>query len=209
MKKNKTEWRKVKETNYMYEINIKGQLRNIKSKKIKISHQNKLMVNINKEQIYLGTVPVVTWQYFKGEITHEMLLKGWYKLTKYFPDFPKDYFFVNEEGQLFNYITQRFIEWSINKYEKISFEHYGYKTIYKHILIARMHKPIPDKYKGLAFDDLEVHHIDEDKLNNNLDNLQWVTQDDHKRIHIEQLLEVSRNRIQPRDKITGKFISSK
>lgn len=191
MNKNKTEWKKLEETKFMYELNIKGQLRNIKSKKIKSVNQNKHIVSINKEIIYLGTVPYLTWKYFKGEISHSMILKGWNKLNKYFPEF-EGHFFVNEEGQIFNYITQNFYEWdNSGRYIKIS---HDTKGIYQHILLARMHLKVPSKYKHLTFDQLQVHHKDENKHNNTVSNLEWLTIEEHSSLHIN------------RDKETGRFI---
>lgn len=51
-----------------------------------------------------------------------------------------------------------------------------------HILVAEAFIPIPSKYikAGLTRDDLEVHHKDGDPFNNDIDNLEWVTPDEHK-----------------------------
>jgi hypothetical protein len=186
MNKNKQEWKKLEETKFMYELNIKGQLRNVKSKKIK-----KHNVIINKENIYLGTIPYLTWKYFKGEITHEMILKGWNKLNKYYPEF-EGHYFVNDKGQVFNYLTQHFYEWDKSgRYIKIS---HDTKAIYQHILLARMFLRIPNKYKDLTFDQLQVHHKDENKHNNHISNLEWITLEEHSKLHVQ------------RDPISGQFI---
>lgn len=48
-----------------------------------------------------------------------------------------------------------------------------------HRLVAKAMIPIPEKFEGMTFDDLEVNHIDGVKNNNNIDNLEWVTPKDN------------------------------
>ncbi len=56
------------------------------------------------------------------------------------------------------------------------------KPIAVHILMARAFIPIPEKYKGIPIEKLEVHHKDFTNTNR-LDNLEWVSKEDHLLIH--------------------------
>lgn len=50
-----------------------------------------------------------------------------------------------------------------------------------HRLVAELFIPVPEKYisQGLTMDDLEVNHIDADKNNNRISNLEWVSHDEN------------------------------
>lgn len=59
------------------------------------------------------------------------------------------------------------------------------KRVYKgiHYLLAQAFIPIPEKYKDVPKEKLVVHHIDINPRNNNLSNLQWLTDEEHGRLH--------------------------
>lgn len=52
-----------------------------------------------------------------------------------------------------------------------------------HRLIAKLFIPIPKKYENIPQSKLEVHHIDFDKTNNAVDNLEWLSKSDHRDKH--------------------------
>lgn len=59
-----------------------------------------------------------------------------------------------------------------------------------HRLMALAFKPIPEKYKGIPLEKLDVHHKDFNKQNNSLDNLEWLTKAEHRRLHSSVPIEM-------------------
>ena len=53
-----------------------------------------------------------------------------------------------------------------------------------HRLVAMAFIPIPERLKDYDINELDVHHIDGDKKNN-IDNLVWLTKEEHRRLHAE------------------------
>lgn len=58
-----------------------------------------------------------------------------------------------------------------------------YKWYGIHRLVALLFVPIPEKYKGIPVEKLEVHHKDFNPFNNNADNLEWLTHREHMALH--------------------------
>jgi len=57
------------------------------------------------------------------------------------------------------------------------------------------HRFIMEKYLGRCLhENEEIHHIDYDGLNNDIDNLQLATKDEHKRIHLKDTVHRRWNR---------------
>lgn len=52
-----------------------------------------------------------------------------------------------------------------------------------HRLVALVYKPIPDKYKYIPIDKLDVHHDNFLPWDNRVENLSWVTKAEHMAIH--------------------------
>lgn len=80
-------------------------------------------------------------------------------------------YLVTEQGQIINSKTGRALKPSItaNGYYRVNLRKNGQtKTLYIHRIVAEAFIPNPNNYN-------EVNHIDEDKTNNNVENLEWVT----------------------------------
>ena len=81
-----------------------------------------------------------------------------------------DNYFILEDGKVYNSKTGRYLKPSVapSGYCRVNLSKNGQiKTFYIHRLVAEYYIPNPNKYK-------EVNHIDENKSNNKIDNLEWV-----------------------------------
>lgn len=58
---------------------------------------------------------------------------------------------------------------------------YKGKKYYVHKEVARLFLPVPPELEGRT--DLAVHHLDEDKTNNRVDNLEWIGHAEHTSLH--------------------------
>ena len=79
-------------------------------------------------------------------------------------------YLVSEDGQIYNSKTGRTLKPSpsANGYYRVGLRKEGQtKTMYVHRIVAEAFIPNPNNYN-------EVNHIDEDKANNTVENLEWV-----------------------------------
>ena len=81
----------------------------------------------------------------------------------------EDYYECSNLGRIRNKITGNILKGCINKkgYVRISLTYYKTKK-FAHVLIL-------ESFYKRPFNNAQVNHIDEDKANNKLDNLEWVT----------------------------------
>lgn len=93
---------------------------------------------------------------------------------------PTDYW-IDSTGRMRNEKTQKYRTGTINKgYKYYSFSFCG--KLYRfsaHRLVAEYFLPNPN---NLSI----VHHIDGNKMNNNVNNLEWVSSEDHAKEHIPE-----------------------
>lgn len=81
----------------------------------------------------------------------------------------EDYYEVNEKGEVRNKQTLKLIEGDVNNagYYRVALYHKpNKKRFFRHRLVAQLFIPNPNNYA-------EVNHIDGDKSNNCVDNLEW------------------------------------
>ena len=53
-------------------------------------------------------------------------------------------------------------------------------------LIAMAFIPIPERLLEYSLEELDVHHKDYDPCNNRVDNLEWLTKEEHRELHSER-----------------------
>lgn len=80
----------------------------------------------------------------------------------------KSNYYISEEGKVFNQKTGKYLQGSLDKNGYLRFRLEG-----KNVSIHRMVLETFDPRPNMAL--LEVNHIDGDKTNNKLENLEWVT----------------------------------
>lgn len=100
------------------------------------------------------------------------------QISKFIPEV-KDRYFINKAGELFtDYGEKRMKEALKNGYVKNSLvlNDGTSKFYFRHRLVMRCFSPRED------YDELQVNHIDGNKLNNSLENLEWCTNQEN-RIH--------------------------
>ena len=88
---------------------------------------------------------------------------------KEIPEFKGRY--VSKDGRVYSVLKHKFLVDNIDEhgYNRVKFRVNGQKYMKRvHVLVAEAFIPNPNNYS-------QVHHIDEDKTNNNVDNLMWVT----------------------------------
>ena len=77
-------------------------------------------------------------------------------------------YYISEQGKIYNRKTKRFLKGSLDKNGYLRFKLNG-KNVSIHRMVLETFKPIENMNL------LEVNHKDGNKLNNHLDNLEWVT----------------------------------
>ena len=78
---------------------------------------------------------------------------------------------ISTEGDVINIITEEFLKPGKNKkgYPQISLTHNGVRYTFRiHTLVAKAFIPNPNNLP-------QVNHIDGNKCNNNVNNLEWIT----------------------------------
>lgn len=79
---------------------------------------------------------------------------------------------ITDDGRIWSYISRRFITGSVNNkgYVRVDLYKEGKRKSFAiHRLVLETFKPVEGMEK------LQANHIDENKLNNNLSNLEWTT----------------------------------
>ena len=83
---------------------------------------------------------------------------------------------ITEDGQVWSYYSNRFIAWHNTRlgYKEALLSNNGKRKHYQiHRLVMMTYAPVE------GMNNLDVNHIDEDKNNNHIDNLQWVSHRDN------------------------------
>ena len=70
----------------------------------------------------------------------------------------------------------------------------------------RLHRYIYEKLKGEIPKGYEVHHVDQDKENNNIDNLELLLKKEHRKIHSMTLTVEERERKKTNNRTNGRGV---
>lgn len=91
---------------------------------------------------------------------------------------------VTDDGKVWSYKSKRFLSLHTERkgYIRVSLSSCGEKKTYRvHRLVLETFKPIPDMKR------LQVNHINENKADNRLENLEWVTAQENTNHSIHKL----------------------
>lgn len=104
------------------------------------------------------------------------------QISKFIPEV-KDRYYINRNGELFTDNGEKKMKDALkNGYVKncLTLKDGTQRFYFRHRLVMRCFNPIDN------FEDLQVNHKDGNKLNNNVENLEWVTNQEN-RIHAVKL----------------------
>lgn len=85
--------------------------------------------------------------------------------------------YIDTDGYLYSEDGKKYSRWidNVGYYQSVFKENGKKHYVRLHRLIALAFIPIPEKYKDIPINKLQINHKDGNKLNNNIDNLEWCT----------------------------------
>lgn len=85
--------------------------------------------------------------------------------------------YIGIDGYLYSEDGKRYSRWidNVGYYQSVFRENGKKHYVRLHRLIALAFIPIPEKYKDIPINKLQINHKDGNKLNNNIDNLECCT----------------------------------
>ena len=150
-----TEYKQIENSNYY--INKEGLVFNTKSQKYLVVKSNgSVNLSINKKSKTFGIKKILS-ELFSNIDFNE------------YKQIHTSFHYVNKKGEIVNKYNENVKPRNVNGYFMVSIcKNKQKKDLYIHRIVAELYLPNPDNLP-------EVHHKDNDKSNNNIDNLQWTT----------------------------------
>jgi len=157
-----TEYKQIEDSNYY--INKEGLIYNNKSSKfLKKKTNGTVEISINKKSKCLSVKKLI------NELFCDIDLNEYKQIEN-------SNYYVNKFGKIINKSNQEVKPRNCNGYFMLSITtNKKRKEVYIHRVVALAFLPNPDNLP-------DVHHKDNDKSNNELDNLQWTTRSDNCRM---------------------------
>lgn len=170
-------WKDVEEFRNLYEINMYGDVRNKETGQMIAPKPCR-----NVTSIHFRDNGVESWvnihnkdkafDFFNEEITEMMLEKGFFQLNKINDKIHKKYF-ITKQGEVYNYSSGNYVKPEVrtDKYLNVRLHGKWYRV---HRLVMIAFNPFGDNKLG-------VTHIDKNRQNNCLENLQWKIRKERKK----------------------------
>lgn len=76
----------------------------------------------------------------------------------------KRFYGITEDGRVWSYKTNKWLKWNISKG--------GYARVKMNNKLFLVHRLVYEVYKGVIPNKMQINHIDENKLNNDISNLE-------------------------------------
>jgi hypothetical protein len=115
---------------------------------------------------------------------------------------------INKHGDLINLVTGDWHFTNISERGYVQtclFRDGSWQNYLVHRLVAMLFVDKPERHKDLSFDELQVNHIDGNKLNNAWDNLEWVTGHENMKHAREQGLFSNQIKVLGKDIVSGEI----
>jgi len=94
-------------------------------------------------------------------------------------------YLISNQGRIYSLLKNEFVKFKTNEYgrKRVFLENKKagtFRNYYVHFLVAN---EFIEKPKDVINEKLQVHHINNNKNDNNVDNLEWLTPAQHHAIH--------------------------
>lgn len=170
-------WKEITEFNNFYEINMYGEIRNKTTQQRITPKPNRNITSVhvreNGTEMWLNIHNKdKAFELFNDEITKMMYKEGFYQLNKINDKIHKKYF-ISKTGEIYNYSSGRFIKPEVRAD--------GYLSVRIHGKWYRVHRLVMIAFNPFEENKLGVTHIDGNRKNNNLENLQWRIRKERKK----------------------------
>lgn len=150
-----TDYKQIEDSHYY--INIKGEVFNKKTQKyLKTKSNGSVEISINEKSKTFGIKKLISKLFSNIDFNEYTQIED-------------SNHFINNKGEVVNKFNEKVKPRNCNGYLMVDINtNKKHKTLYIHRVVAQIFLPNPENLP-------EVHHKDNNKSNNHLDNLEWTT----------------------------------